>query len=96
MHDSQERRAWNITGQAADRTSLEVDLEGIAETLVHECNSAVVRRNIRALSEMGQDFDLGREMFKRITRFPLGERGRGEEKASESKWPNFHRGESMI
>jgi len=80
MHDSQECRAWNIAGNAANRPCLKVDFEGIAEALVHESNAAVVRRDIRALSEMGQDLDLGREMFKRTTRFSLGEGGAGKDK----------------
>ena len=95
MHDAKECCAWNIAGQAADCAALQIDLKSIAETLVHKRNGAVIWRDIRALSEVRQDLDLGREVFKRAAGLSLGECGNGEEKTRYSKWPKFHHGRSV-
>jgi hypothetical protein len=52
---------------------LEIDCECVAETLVHECDLLVVGRDVGALTEVGDEFDIRREMIQRTARFPLGD-----------------------
>ena len=61
-----------IARQAADDARLQIENEGVAEALVHESDSAVIGRDVGSLAEVGEDFDIRRQMFQRIARLALG------------------------
>src|SRR5438309_1586813 len=65
MHNSQEGRTGNAAGQASDHPRLQVDHKGIAEALVHECHTLVVRREVSPLAEVRKDLDIGRKVVQR-------------------------------
>ncbi len=58
MHDAKKDSAGHIAGEAADDASLELEFEGVAEALVHEGNALIVGREVGALTEVSEDFDV--------------------------------------
>ena len=63
----------HVTGQAVDDPSLYNENEGVAETLIHESDLAIVGRNVRPLAEVGEDFNIRWQIFERIARLALGQ-----------------------
>ena len=76
MHHSQERRSRNAAGEAPDGPGVEIDDERIAEALGHESNAPVVRRDVRALAEVGELSDVGWQVIEWASGVPLGAAGR--------------------
>jgi hypothetical protein len=78
MHHSQECCPWHIAGQTCNHTRFEIDQHRIAETLVHERDSLVVRGNIGSLSKVSKHLNVPRQVFEWILGLSFG--GLGKEK----------------
>jgi hypothetical protein len=74
MHYPQKSGPGNVARQALNDARFQVNHHGVAKTFGHECDPLVVRRDVRAFPEMGQDLDIGGQMIERAAWGPLRER----------------------
>src|SRR6185369_4950428 len=65
MHHPQKGGSRYVARQALNDAGLQIHYHGVAETLRHERNTLVVRRNVRTLAEVRQDLNILRQMFER-------------------------------
>src|SRR4051812_37584940 len=87
MHHSQEHGRWNIAGEAPYGASLEVDHKCIPKTLCHKRDPLVIRRDVRPLAKIGQDFDIPGKVIERVTWFALSA---GVETECKEQHQGFH------
>lgn len=71
----------------------QVDQHRIAETLVHERHSLVVRGNIGSLSKVSKHLNIPRQVFEWILALSLG--GLGKEKQDAQRQKEFHGGNAI-
>jgi len=66
MHDTQKGHRRNIARQALNRARPQVDNHRVPETLGHKSHTLVVGRNVGALAEVSEDFDVCGQVLQRV------------------------------
>ena len=66
VHYAEKGRSWDVAREARNSACLQINGHGVAKTLRHEGDALIVGRDDCPLAEMGEDFNVRRQMLERI------------------------------
>src|SRR5215469_3375752 len=69
MHNSKESCGRNVASETLDNAGFQVNQHGVSETLCHEGYTLIIGRDVSALPEVGEHFNIRWQMIEGVLPF---------------------------